>query len=68
MEVCKILVAVIFVVTLSSVAHTAPLNPPPNRVELLIRLGLSPKLTNATKQVGIAFNNVSFMPLRRPWL
>ena len=56
MEVCKILVAVIFVVTLSSVAHTAPLNPPPNRVELLIRLGLSPKLTNATKQVGIAFS------------
>lgn len=51
MEVCKILLAVIFAVTFSSVAHTAPLNPPPNRVELLIRLGLSPKLTNATKEV-----------------
>ena len=51
MEVCKILLAAIFAVTLSSVARTAPLNPPPNRVELLIKLGLSPELTNATKEV-----------------
>ena len=42
------LLAAIFAVTLSSVARTAP---SPNRVELLIRLGLSPKLTNATKEV-----------------
>ena len=54
MEVCKVLLAVIFVVTLNSVARTTPLNPPPNRVEILIKLGLSPKLTNATKQVGNA--------------
>jgi len=51
MEVCKILLAAIFVVTLSSVSRAAPLNPPANRVEILIRLGLSPKLTNATKGV-----------------
>jgi len=51
MEVYKILLAAIFVVTLSSVARTAPLNSPPSKVEILIRLGLSPKLTNATKEV-----------------
>ena len=51
MESCKILLAAIFVVTLSSVARTAPLNSPPNRVEILISLGLSPKLTNATEEV-----------------
>jgi len=51
MEVCKILLAAIFAATLNSVARTAPLNSPPNRVEILIRLGLSPKLTNATKEV-----------------
>ena len=48
------LLAAIFVVTLSSVARTAPLNSPPNRVEILIRLGLSPKLTSGTKEVSNA--------------
>ena len=43
------LLAVILVVTLRSVARAAPLNSP--RVELLIRLGLSPKLTSGTKEV-----------------
>ena len=63
MEVCKILLAAIFVVTLSSVSRTAPLNSPPNKVEILIRLGLSPELTNATKEVrNLRFNNTSFIP------
>ena len=51
MKVSKILLAAILAVTLSSVVRTAPLNQPPNKVEILIRLGLSPKLTNATKEV-----------------
>lgn len=51
MEFCKILLAAIFVVTLSSVARTAPVNSPPNRIEILITHGLSPKLTLATKEV-----------------
>lgn len=46
------LLAAIFVVTLSSVARTAPLNSPPNSVEILIELGLSLKLTCATKEVS----------------
>ena len=58
MDFCKILIAAIFVVTLSSVTHAAPVNSSPGRVELLIKLGLVPKLTNATKEVGIArFSN-----------
>ena len=51
MEVCKILLAVIFAVTLSSVASTAPSSQPPIRVELAIRLGFSPSLKKATKEV-----------------
>lgn len=51
MDSCKILLAAIFVVTLSTVARTAPLNSPPSKIEILIRLGLSPKLANATKEV-----------------
>ena len=51
MDSCKILLAAIFVVTLRSVARTAPLYSPPNRIEILISLGLSPKLTNATEEV-----------------
>lgn len=51
MNSCKVLLAAIFVVTLSSLAHAAPLNSPPNRVYILINLGLSPKLTNATEEV-----------------
>ena len=51
MDSCKILLATMFVVTLSSVTRTAPLNSPPNRVEILISLGLSPILTTATKEV-----------------
>ena len=51
MEVCKILLAVIFAVTLSSVASTAPSNQPPLRVEVAIRLVLSPSLKNATEEV-----------------
>ena len=51
MESCKMLLAAIFTVTLSSVARTAPFHSSPNRVEILIRLGLSPKLTSATKKV-----------------
>lgn len=51
MDSCKILLAAIFVVTLSTVARSAPLNSPPNTIDILISLGLSPKLTNATKEV-----------------
>ena len=51
MDSCKILFAAIFVVTQSSVAHAAPLNSPPNGVDIQISLGLSPKLTNATEEV-----------------
>ena len=55
MESCKILLAAISVITLlSSVARTAPVNSPPNRVEILIGLGLSPKLTSGTKEVSNA--------------
>ena len=54
MESCKMLLVAIFVVTLSSVVRTAPLNSSPNRVEILIRLGLSPKLTSGTKKVSNA--------------
>ena len=52
------LLAAISVITLSSVARTAPVNSPPNRVEILIGLGLSPKLTSGTKEVsnGITFH------------
>ena len=51
MDSCKILLAAIFVVTLSTVARSAPLNSPPNKIDILISLGLSPKLTNATEEV-----------------
>ena len=54
MESCKMLLAAISVITLSSVARTAPVNSPPNRVEILIGLGLSPKLTSGTKEVSNA--------------
>ena len=51
MDSFKILLAAIFVVTLSTVARSAPLNSPPNTIDILISLGLSPKLTNATEEV-----------------
>ncbi|KAL9983898.1 hypothetical protein ACROYT_G006144 [Oculina patagonica] len=51
MEFCKILIAAIFVVALSSVAHAAPLSSPLGRVELLIKLGLAPNLANATEEM-----------------
>lgn len=52
MECCKTLIAAIIVVTLSSVAHAAPLSSSAGPVERLIKLGLIPNLANATNEVG----------------